>query len=100
MASAVALVALVVSCTVSSKAPKNDAFVGLTVEQVIERLGRPDDRFDGNFGLPDADWAREFEPCETFTYQNWNGTLYLSVHVRHGTKVCFSSAWLPRGGVF
>jgi hypothetical protein len=96
----IAMVMVVTSCVILSRPPAKDAFVGFTVEQIVERLGEPDSQFEGHYGLPNFAWARQFEPCETFTYEKWNGTLYLSVHEEEGKRVCFSSDWLPKGGRF
>jgi hypothetical protein len=80
--------------------PATDAYVGQTREQIVNRLGNPDDRWPGHYGLPPLIWAKQYEPCETFTYTKWNGTLYLSIYQKNGQWVCFSSQWLPKGGAF
>lgn len=55
--------------------PANDAYVGLTPERLDARLGKPAAMFPGHYGLPEYHWAKQHEPCMTYTYQRWNGTL-------------------------
>lgn len=76
--------------------PSTNAYVGQTREQVFYRLGVPDHRWLGGFGgrMP------QFTPCETFAYEKWHGTIYVSVYPKDGRSVCFESAWLPRGAVY
>ena len=80
--------------------PNADVYLGLTREQIIDRLGPPDNRWPGNYGLPDAHWASQVDPCETYTYVKWHGTLYISVYQKNGQWVCFSANWLPKGAVY
>jgi hypothetical protein len=80
--------------------PNDNAYVGMTREQIIARLGPPDDQSPGNYGLPDANWAKQFEPCQTLSYVKWNGTLYISVYQKDGRWVCYCSNWLPKGAAY
>ena len=84
----------------SSDGPPDNAYVGLTKQEIITRLGAPADQWAGGYGNPNYEWAQQFEPCETLTYKSWKGTLYISVYQKDGQWVCFCSTWLPRGGVF
>ena len=80
--------------------PADGAFIGQTREAILARLGAPQGRFAGHYGLPPLEWAKKYDPCETFTYEKWNGTLYLSVYPKNGQWVCFSSTWVPQGTAF
>lgn len=102
------LVALVVVATLAWRygrsasvvPPADNAFAGLTREQIVARLGTPDGQWPGHYGNPSLEWAMQYDPCETLTYLEWNGTLYISVYQKNGQWVCFSSTWLPEGAAF
>src|SRR5436305_10040259 len=64
--------------------PPDNYFAGWTQQQVIHRLGAPSSQFPGHYGLPNAQWATQHEPCVTLAYEKWNGTLYLSVEPKNG----------------
>lgn len=78
----------------------DNTYAGLTKDQIIATLGTPDAQWPGHYGAPESKWATQHEPCITFTYQKWGGTLYLSIEQQNGQWVCFCSTWLPKGGVF
>jgi len=80
--------------------PANNAFVGWTKQQILDRLGEPDGKFDGHYGLAPEPWASEHPHCQTFTYNRWGGTLYLTVETQDGTQVGLCSTWLPQGAAF
>lgn len=80
--------------------PADNAYVGLTKEQIIGRFGKPDGQWPGHYGNPPLQWAQQYQPCETLTYAKWSGTLYISVYEKNGQWICFCSNWLPRGAAF
>ncbi len=80
--------------------PADDAFVGLSVKEITNRLGKPNDQRQGHYGNPHYQWDATYEPCESLTYRKWNGTLYISVYPKHGEWVCFCSNWVSAGHSF
>jgi|SRR5665213_110701 len=76
--------------------PSANAYVGQTREQIISSLGAPDSRWSGGYGLRPP----QFTPCETFMYEKWHGTLYISVYQKNGRWICFESSWLQKGAVY
>jgi hypothetical protein len=80
--------------------PADNAYVGLTKQQIIARLGTPDSQCPGPYGNPPLQWAKQYMPCETLIYSKWDGTLYMSVCRKNGQWVCFCSNWLIKGGAF
>lgn len=79
--------------------PVSGAYVGWTSQQIIDKLGEPQGRWPGHYGLPPINWAQRFEPCETFTYEISGGTLYISINQPDGRSVCFRSDWVPSGTI-
>ncbi len=67
----------------------SDYFVGFTEVALVEKYGIPNGR--GHFALIDA-------PAIVYTCPT--GSLYLWFREQDGKMVCFSSMWLPEGGVF
>lgn len=72
-------------------------YVGLTEEEIVNRLGRPSVEWNGHFGSPNWNWANQFKQPRTLCYRRLSGTLYISVCDKDGKRVCFTSSWLSRG---
>jgi hypothetical protein len=80
--------------------PADSAYVGLTREQIIKRIGAPDGRWAGNYGNPSWASVQQYQPCESFAYRKWHGTVFISVYQKNGQWVCYCSNWLPRGSSY
>jgi hypothetical protein len=81
--------------------PGVNEHVGKTMPQILKQFGEPGYEWDGHFGNPRADYAAAQNPARSFVYNRQSGgTLYLSFERRGSEWVCFTSHWLPKGGVF
>jgi hypothetical protein len=77
-----------------------DFYAGFTKSEILQQLGAPAATWMGHFGLPPLDWAEQFENPKSFAFERETGTLYVSVCTKNKEEVCFSSHWLPNGGVY
>lgn len=96
----VLLLLMVLSCAGCYRPPPDNAFVGSTKQQIIEKLGDPTRQFNGHYGIPDSNWASQHPNCVTLVYKKPGGTLYVLIESKDGEWIGLGSQWLPEGAAF
>jgi hypothetical protein len=80
--------------------PFSGEYIGQTRASVVARYGPPSAEWQGHYGNPREDWAKNHEPAVSMDYKRLTGNLYLSFHQVNDEWICFSSDWMPDGWVF
>jgi hypothetical protein len=80
--------------------PFEGKYIGCSEEQIVAELGRPNQRWNGHYGLPSLGYANQHPNAWTLVFHQKTGTQYVSVEEVNGKWICFSSNWLPKGAVF
>ncbi len=80
--------------------PISGEYVGETKTDLISRFGEPSHQWNGHYGSPSLEYARQHVSAITITYKRPNGVLYLSFEKKGDEWVCFRSNWMPNGCVF
>jgi hypothetical protein len=80
--------------------PISGQLVGQLRSSILARFGPPTHRWKGHYGNPPLSYRWAYAGAITITYERPTGTLSLSFCKEASRLVCFSSDWLPAGGVF
>lgn len=94
------LISIAISACYFYIPPRDNAFVGSTKQQIVQKLGNPTTQFAGHYGNPPSAWADQHPNCVTLVYQKPDGTLYVTIESKNGDWIGLCSQWLPKGGAF
>jgi hypothetical protein len=79
---------------------KEQTYVGRTEDEIVAEWGKPDNRWEGHYGLPPVDYVNRYPHAWTLVFDRPKGSLYVSIHKVDDRWVCFRAAWLPKGMVW
>src|SRR5215469_13530959 len=74
--------------------------VGQSLATVVNKLGQPEDEWNGHYGLPGASFVELHPIAKTLLFPQRGGKLYVSFEPKGSTWVAIDCSYLPDGALY